>query len=141
NVSNELRTPVSLIRMFSETLELNQIKDESKKHEYYRIIRSESERLGYLIGNILDFSKMEAGKKQYTIRPVSLNDIVLSVMATYSHNLEANHFEYELDLDASNPIIDADEEAIKELLVNLIENAIKYCTDSKFIAIRTRRSD
>jgi len=139
NVSHELRTPVSLIRMFSETLEMNRVSDNDKKHEYYRIIRSESERLGYLIGNILDFSKMEAGKKQYVMRSVSINDIVHAVMSIYTHNLEAKLFEWKLDLDVAQPKIVADEEAIKELLVNLIENAVKYSLDDKFLEIRTKQ--
>ena len=140
NVSHELRTPVSLIRIFSETLEMDRVPDERKKNEYYRIIRSESERLGYLIGNILDFSKMEAGKKQFNIHQTSLNDIVLSVMSIYQHNLDVNNFKYNIDLGKSRLIIDADEEAIKELLVNLIENAIKYSKENKFISIRTQKT-
>jgi len=138
NVSHELRTPVSLIRLFSETLEMDRVVDEQKKREYYRIIRSESERLGFLIGNILDYSKMEAGKKKYDMHFISINEIVLSVMSTYSYNLESYNFKHKLDLDKSNPIIEADEDAIKELIVNLIENAIKYSRDKKFISIRTR---
>jgi hypothetical protein len=62
NVSHELRTPLSLIRLYAETLELGRIKTQEKKEEYYRIIRKESERLTALINNILDFSRIEAGR-------------------------------------------------------------------------------
>ncbi len=61
NVSHELRTPLALIRLYAETLELGRIKGQTKVEEYYRIIRTESERLTALINNILDFSRIEAG--------------------------------------------------------------------------------
>ena len=66
NVSHELRTPLSLIRLYAETLELGRIKGQTKVEEYYRTIRTESERLTALINNILDFSRIEAGRKEYT---------------------------------------------------------------------------
>src|SRR6266536_4666279 len=68
NVSHELRTPLSLIRLYAETLELGRIKSEKRKEEYYCIIRKESERLTALINNILDFSRIEAGRKEYDFR-------------------------------------------------------------------------
>ena len=64
NVSHELRTPLALIRLYAETLELGRIKGQTKVEEDYRIIRTESERLTALINNILDFSRIEAGKKE-----------------------------------------------------------------------------
>ena len=63
NVSHELKTPLSLLSLFSEILELGRVKNEEKKIEYYRIIRHESLRLNKIIDNILDFSKIEAGRK------------------------------------------------------------------------------
>ena len=68
NVSHELRTPLSLIRLYAETLELGRIKGQTKVEEYYRIIRTESERLTALINNILDFSRIEAGRKEYRLQ-------------------------------------------------------------------------
>src|SRR5215213_1238113 len=65
NVSHELRTPLALIRLYAETLELGRTTTQEKKHEYYSIIRKESERLSSLINNILDFSRIEAGAKEY----------------------------------------------------------------------------
>ena len=65
NVSHELRTPLALIRLYAETLELRRIKAQDKIEEYYPIIRKESERLTALINNILDFSRIEAGRKEY----------------------------------------------------------------------------
>ena len=71
NVSHELRTPLALIRLYAETLELGRIKTHEKAQEYYGIIRKESERLTALINNILDFSRIEAGKGMSSARPTS----------------------------------------------------------------------
>lgn len=137
NVSHELRTPLALIRMFAESLEMNRVPTDEKKKEYYRIIGTESERLGYLINNILDFSKMEAGKKQYHKELVSINEVVESVMETYQYTLEARNFEWVVQLDPTSPQVLADRAALAEILINLLENAIKYSADTRQISIST----
>ncbi len=138
NVSHELRTPLALIRMFAESLEMNRVPSDEKKQEYYRIIGSESERLGYLINNILDFSKMEAGKKVYQKAHISLNEVVESIMGTYRYTLDARSFVWELKLDQVDSRIYADRDAIAEILINLIENAIKYSADAKYLSVATQ---
>ena len=68
NVSHELKTPLALIRLFAETLELGRVPNADKALQYHRIINKESRRLTQLINNILDFSRIEAGRKEYTLR-------------------------------------------------------------------------
>jgi len=71
NVSHEFKTPLALIRMFGETLETGMVEDETKRREFYRIIRTESERLTHLINKVLDVSRIDAGVKQYAFeRPM-----------------------------------------------------------------------
>src|SRR5207247_1320782 len=65
NVSHDLKTPLSVIRMFGETLELGRLPDEARRQEYYRVITRESERLSRLIDNVLDFSRIEGGRRTY----------------------------------------------------------------------------
>src|ERR1041385_8176691 len=72
NVSHELRTPLALIRLYAETLELGRLTAKEKYQEYFRIIREESERLSALINNILDFSRIEAGRKEYEFKETDL---------------------------------------------------------------------
>ena len=69
NVSHDLKTPLSLIRMFGETLELGRAPDEATRREYYAVITRESERLTRLIDNVLDFSRIESGRQRYDIAP------------------------------------------------------------------------
>jgi two-component system phosphate regulon sensor histidine kinase PhoR len=137
NVSHELRTPLSLIRMFAETLELGRVTTEDKKKEYYGTILRETERLTRLINNILNFSRMEAGKKTYAFASMDLNDAVRQVVAAYSHQFGQSGFvlteQYAGDLRA----ITADREALAESVINIIDNAIKYSGDQRTIAVRT----
>jgi two-component system, OmpR family, phosphate regulon sensor histidine kinase PhoR len=92
NVSHELRTPLSLIRMFTETLSMNRVQTEERKQEYYETILHETERLTRLINNILNFSRMEAGKKRYHFEPIVFNEVMKEVMKTYLSHLDHEGF-------------------------------------------------
>ena len=137
NVSHELRTPLSLISMFAETLELNRVKTEEKKKEYYSIISQEANRLGRIVNTILNFSKMEAGKRQFNFVDSYLNDVAENVFGSYKFHLEQKGFTFKIEKDENIPIIKIDEEAISEAIVNLIDNAVKYSDHKKEITIRT----
>ena len=138
NVSHELRTPLSLISMFSETLEMDRVKTEEKKKEYYSIISQEANRLGKIVNSILNFSKMEAGKRQFNFVDSYLNDVVENVYRSYKFHLEQKGFKFELLKDETIPIIKIDEEAISEAIVNLVDNAVKYSDNNKEITVRTK---
>jgi two-component system phosphate regulon sensor histidine kinase PhoR len=137
NVSHELRTPLSLIRMFTETLSMKRVPTEEKKQEYYTTILQETERLTHLINNILNFSRMEAGKKQYNFAPVDLNDVVKRVMKTFQSHLEHEGFETAIELTENMPSVLADSETIAEALINILDNAVKYSGTEKFVRIGT----
>lgn len=137
NVSHELKTPLSLIRMFAETLELNRVGSDQKKQEYYRVISQETERLTHLVNNILNFSRMEAGKKQYNFQSTEINELVRKVLENYDFHLRQNGFEVKIELADQLPIVNADEESLSEALLNLIDNAIKYSNENKFIGVKT----
>jgi two-component system phosphate regulon sensor histidine kinase PhoR len=137
NVSHELRTPLALIRMFGETLEMGRIKGEEKKQEYYSTIVRETGRLTRLVNNILNFSRMEAGKKQYQFRVVDVNDIVRAVLDTYSVHLGHEGFAPVMDLTDDLPPVSADGEALTESIINILDNAVKYSDGEKYLHVRT----
>lgn len=137
NVSHEIRTPLALINMFAETLLFDRVREESKKKEYYEIITKEVARLTNMINRILSFSKIEAEKRTYQRTPVDLNNVVADVFNTYSYHLKNNGFAHELSLNTDKLIIKADQEALIEVLVNLIDNAMKYSLDEKNVVIET----
>jgi two-component system phosphate regulon sensor histidine kinase PhoR len=141
NVSHELRTPLSLIRMFAETLEMGRIRSEEKKQEYYATIVAETERLTRLVNNILNFSRMEAGRKEYHFAAVQLNDVVSDVLKTYGFHLQSEGFTPAISLDATLPPVKGDAGSISEAVINLIDNAVKYSGESKYLGITTGKVD
>ena len=136
-VSHELRTPLSLIRMYAETLEMERLKDPGKQKEYLVTIVHETERLSHLINNILNFARIDAGRKVYHFADVQVNDVVMSVVHTYESHLKEQGFQVVVDLDRGLPPIAADAEAVKEGIVNLLDNAAKYSSDRKYVRITT----
>jgi two-component system phosphate regulon sensor histidine kinase PhoR len=106
NVSHELRTPLSLISMFAETLELGRAKTEEKKKEYYSIISREANRLGRIVNTILNFSKMEAGKRKYHFEEKDLNRVIEKIFENYSFHLRNKGFKFEYYPGKKLPAID-----------------------------------
>jgi signal transduction histidine kinase len=139
NVSHELRTPLALIRLYSETLELGRIPSAEKQHGYHRIIREESERLTALINNILDFSRIEAGRKEYEFEETNLRSLVRDTLDSYRYQIEEQGFEFELHIADDIPNIVVDREAIARSLLNLVNNALKYSREVKFLRVDVYR--
>ena len=141
NVSHELRTPLALIRLYAETLELGRLTAKEKYQEYFRIIREESERLTALINNILDFSRIEAGRKEYEFKETNLADLVRSTLDSYRFQIEQNGFAFEEKISDDVPPVSVDREAIARSLLNLVNNALKYSKDDKYIRVSVYRTD
>jgi two-component system, OmpR family, phosphate regulon sensor histidine kinase PhoR len=141
NVSHELRTPLALINMFIETLSMGRIKSEEKRDEYYKIIHQETERLSKIVNRILNFSKIEAEKWKYNFQSADLNYLAEHVYGNYKYHLEQNGFEFIFEpCDGElNAVIDV--EAISESLINLIDNAVKYSMEKKYIAVKTGKQN
>jgi signal transduction histidine kinase len=140
NVSHELRTPLSLIRLYAETLEMGRLTGPEKYQEYYRIIRKESERLTALINNILDFSRIEAGRKEYDFRETDMSELVHNTLDSYRYQLEQSGFQFEEKIDEVPPMR-VDREAMARSLLNLVNNALKYSQDRKYIGVNLYRDN
>ncbi|HKO96741.1 MAG TPA: HAMP domain-containing sensor histidine kinase [Pyrinomonadaceae bacterium] len=141
NVSHELRTPLALIRLYAETLELGRITTADKKQQYYRIVRKESERLSALINNILDFSRIEAGHKEYEFRETDIAELVRNTLDSYRYQIEQQGFAFEEHIDSNLPAVPVDREAIARALVNLVNNALKYSCEEKFLGVKLYRDN
>jgi signal transduction histidine kinase len=139
NVSHELRTPLALIRLYAETLELGRIANPGKRQEYYEIIRKESERLSSLINNILDFSRIESGKKEYDFRKTDVADLVRGTLESYRFEIEQNGFQFEQKIENDLPQVSVDREAIARSLLNLVNNAVKYSATEKYLGVNLYR--
>ena len=135
NVSHELKTPLALIRMFGETLDAGIVTDEKKRREFYSIIRKESERLSHLINNVLDFSRMDSGVKEYCFEETDLVKVVRSSLEAYKFHIRENGFEIESELPDEAMMLKIDKDAISQSLLNLLSNAVKYSDKRKYIKV------
>ena len=133
NVSHDLKTPLSVIRMFGETLEMDRVRDEAARREYYRVITRESERLSRLIDNVLDFSRIEGGRRRYERVPTAVEPLVRDVVDAFAHPLTG--FKVEVHVASDLPEVPLDADAIAQALANLVDNAIKYSADRKTVRV------
>lgn len=140
NVSHELKTPLALIRLFAETLELGRVPSDDKARQYYRVIDKESQRLTQLINNILDFSRIEAGRKEYHFARTDVGAVVRDVAEAYRFPIEQQGFELDVQIADKLPEAVVDPEALSQALLNLVNNAIKYSSDEHYLGLDVRRS-
>ena len=139
NVSHDLKTPLSLIRMFAETLEMDRVPDEARRREYYAVLTRESERLSRLIDNVLDFSRIESGRQRYDIAPGPVEPVVHEVIESFRHPLHQQGFAVDVSIAPDLPDVPLDAEALKQALANLLDNAMKYSGDRRKIRVAARR--
>jgi signal transduction histidine kinase len=139
NVSHELKTPLSLLSLFSEILELGRVKNEEKKIEYYQVIRHESQRLNKMIDNILDFSKIEAGRKTYNFAHSDMAEVIENVLSSYRYQIDNSGFKIETNIQPDLPPVLIDRDAMSQAISNLLDNAIKYSREVKQLSIATER--
>lgn len=125
NVSHELKTPLSAVRMFAELLLEGKVRDESKRKLYLETIMRESERLSALIENVLDFSAIERGKSVYEMRDGDLRETVQRAVETFRARCDPS-FEIRLVQPAELARSRFDEQALVLVVMNLLDNALKY---------------
>ncbi len=128
-LSHDLRRPLTSIRMFSEMLKDNRVDTEDKKQEYYHIISSESDRLTHLANNILDFSRVEAGRVRYKFKEVDIANLVNETVRQFrlTRRGAVTAPEHEGGVTPSPPVIvKVDPDVIVQALTNLLSNAAKY---------------
>jgi signal transduction histidine kinase len=136
NVSHELKTPLTSIRMFSELLAEGRVSDRARQRSYLGIITAETARLTRLINNVLDFARIERGEKKYSFQKCDLASVVRETADTYRPHLEANGFQFACELPDSPVFVNGDRDALAQVVVNLLSNAEKYSDTRKEIALR-----
>jgi signal transduction histidine kinase len=140
SVSHDLKTPLALIQLFAETLELGRLKNTERAQEYYRIINSEARKLTRLINNLLDFSKIEAGLRRYKREPVNLTDLTRHVLESLESQFRHNQYTVSSRLARDVPVL-IDAEAAEQALENLLSNAMKYSPEHREIVVEVDRAD
>lgn len=124
-VSHEFRSPLTAIRQLGEVLMRGRV-PESRRPEYYERITRESERLGRLVENVLDFAQMEEGRKRYHLQPLDTTDWLQRTVSEFQSLREGNSATVTATIPPSLPALQADPAALSCAIHNLLDNAIKY---------------
>ncbi len=139
SVSHDLKTPLALIQLFAETLELGRVRTPERAVEYYRIINGEAKKLTRLIENILDFSRMEAGLRPYRQTPADLGEVTRDVIARLQSQFEQGRFAVSTRIEPGLPSVDIDTGAVQQAIENLLANAMKYSREHRDIEVAVER--
>lgn len=141
NVSHELRTPVTSIKGYAETLLEGALEDKENARDFLKIIYSDSDRLARLIDDLLDLSKIESGKLRMVLKPCALMPIVDRVIRGLERYAKDKSITIKSDIPKDIPNLLADESRIAQVLLNLIDNAIKYTENKGLITISAKKQD
>lgn len=141
NVSHELRTPLSNIKGYSETLLSGALEDKKNSMGFIEIIHHESERLAKIIDDLLDIAKIESGKMSMAFLPVDIRPVLNKVFEILKKSAADKSIGIQLLIPADIPKILADEGRLAQVLVNLLDNAIKYTLDHGIVTIRAVKTD
>jgi len=141
NISHELKTPLTLIRLYGETLQRMEDLTNIEKKECYEIITRESERLSHLINNVLDFSRIEMGRKEFNFKKGYVQDVIRDTLESYRYHLEKKGFTVHSDITRDLPKMNFDGEAIVSILINLLSNAMKFSPGDKEVTVKLFRDN
>ncbi|MBX5483803.1 MAG: two-component sensor histidine kinase [Myxococcaceae bacterium] len=135
-VSHELRTPLTSIRMFIETLALGRVKDPAQTQQVLGMLAQETERLSELIERVLDWARIESGRKEYHRESIPVSDVVSAAMAAFRTQRLDAEMHLSTELSPNLPRVYVDRSAIAGAVLNLLQNAFKYTGAEKRIALR-----
>jgi len=141
SVSHELKTPLTSIRAHAETLLLGRAGNAATTAEYLRTIMSESERLERLVQSVLEFSRIEQGRKTYRMQAARLEDIARAAARTMEYPLAQLGFTLTIASDGTAPTFSGDPEALTQAILNLLSNAMKYSGGARQIEMRIGTRD
>jgi signal transduction histidine kinase len=141
-VTHELKTPLTAIRMYGEMLRDGMVPSEAKRDEYHRHITAESERLSRLVDNVLELSRLEKGTRRARLERGDVGAVCRDVAALVEPHVEGAGLALRLDLEENLPAVRFDRDALKQVLFNLVDNAVKYANgaNAKEIVLRCRRA-
>jgi len=140
DVSHELRTPLTYLQGYTEALLDDMVKDEEERDKYLNIIHEETLRMRRLVDELLDLSNIEAGHLDIKKNDVSIESIVDKVSKKVRPLCDNKNIELALEIDDELPLIAADEDRIEQVLINLVDNAVRYSPQDSKVIIKARAS-
>ena len=137
-VSHELRTPLAQIRLFSETLRLGRVRNDAEAARSIAIIDQEARRLGHLVDNLLHFSRAERGAVRIVPERTDLGRLIADIVAHFQPIADARHVTIATSL-APGIDVDVDPNAVRQIVLNLLDNALKYGPDGQVVTVSSAR--
>ncbi|AXI09663.1 PAS domain-containing sensor histidine kinase [Oceanobacillus zhaokaii] len=138
NVSHELRTPITSMKGFAETLLDGGMSSEETTREFLRIIYNESHRMQLLIEDLLTLSKLENENFRLVLNTVNVKDITKDIIPTLMYHAEAKKLKLHVDME-DNVVFKADKERVKQIFINLLDNAINYTPENGHIYLKVEK--
>ena len=138
NVSHDLRTPLTMIKSYAEMIKDISGNNPEKREAHLNVIIEETDRLNTLVGDLLTISRMQSGKM--TLNPGSFNitDAANSILNTYRIMEDSEGYHFELNSPARF-IVNGDEDKIKQVISNLVTNAMKFCGEDKTVIVTLKK--
>ncbi|HYB70831.1 MAG TPA: histidine kinase dimerization/phospho-acceptor domain-containing protein, partial [Candidatus Bathyarchaeia archaeon] len=141
NVSHELRTPLTAIQGYLETLLSGALEERDNARRFLEIVLRHSERLGRLLNDLTDLSNIELGKVTLRREPVRIDDVVASVLGIIAPRASASQVKVTADISPGLPAVSADRDRLAQILINLVDNAVKYTPGGGSVTVTAQAHD
>jgi signal transduction histidine kinase len=138
-VSHEFRSPLTTLRQLTELLAEGRIQDEGRRRQYFNVLQKETSRLHQLVEDLLDFGRMDAGRRQYRLESLDFSELVRDSVEEYRSEATSSGHDIEIASAGSPLFLQADREALRRVVRNLLENAVKYSPEAKTVWVETDR--
>jgi two-component system phosphate regulon sensor histidine kinase PhoR len=141
NLTHELKTPLTAIKGFIETLEME---ENIKNTRYIDIIKRHTDRMNQIVSDLLILSELEEKKRQVTFEPLNLEDILTNILKIYQEKIKEKNLELEMNIEPGLPPVPGEKFKIEQMFINLVDNAVKYTEEGKIsiaIAKETRAAN
>jgi len=138
NISHELRTPLTGVRLFAETLRAGRAEGPEEVRQCVAMLSTEADRLSRMVEKLLDWSRLEAGRTSLELERTEVPALLDRIGQAYrAQQLPAS---YQTELDPQLPPVNVDRDAMAQVVLNLLHNAVKYTGEDKRIRVRARRA-
>jgi signal transduction histidine kinase/tetratricopeptide (TPR) repeat protein len=139
SVSHEFKTPLTSIRTLIERLQDGKVKEKSKMKQYFSVIAQDTDKLARMVGNILNFSKIEEGKREYDFVEADLTQLVSHQVLEFQKDELLKDFSFQTFIQEDIPPMLVDREALSQVFNNLLDNAVKFSSINKEVQIHLRK--
>lgn len=140
-ISHEFKSPLTSIRQLAEMLHSGRVPSEERRQKYYDVLLEQSERLSLLTENVLNFAKIEEGRKEFVFDDTDVNSLLEDLVSSVQERVQHAGFDIQLEMENSLPPVILDKDSMTQAIQNMIDNAIKYSGDVKRVEVRALKEN